>query len=74
MAAARAGLRLAAHDELLWRDLLLGADATRAPGALQAVIAEITARSALDDVLPRMAPETEALIDELLPSWRRSVA
>jgi hypothetical protein len=74
MAAARAGLRLAAHDELLWRDLLLAAEATRAPEALQAVIAEITARSALDDVLPRMAPETEALIDELLPSWRRSVA
>ena len=74
LAAARAGLRLAAHDELLWRDLLLAAEATRAPEALQAVIAEITARSAVDDVLPRMAPETEALIDELLPSWRRSVA
>jgi hypothetical protein len=74
MAAARAGLRLAAYDELLWRDLLLAAEATGAPEALQAVIAEITARSALDDVLPRMAPETEALIDELLPSWRRSVA
>jgi hypothetical protein len=24
-------------------------------------------------VLPRMAPETEALIDELLPPWRSSV-
>jgi len=25
-------------------------------------------------VMPRMAPETEALIDELLPSWRTSAA
>jgi hypothetical protein len=35
---------------------------------------EVSARTALDDVLPRMAPQTEALIDELLPSWRSSVA
>jgi hypothetical protein len=32
------------------------------------------AAAALDDVLPAMAPETESLIDELLPSWRTSVA
>jgi hypothetical protein len=36
-------------------------------------VAEVCARTALDEVLPRMAPETEALIDELLPSWRSSV-
>jgi len=24
--------------------------------------------------MPRLAPETEALIDELLPSWRTSAA
>jgi hypothetical protein len=29
---------------------------------------------ALDEVMPRMAPETEALIDELFPSWRSSAA
>lgn len=74
MAAARAGLRLAAGDELLWRDLLLAADATGAQATVQDVVAEISTRPRLDDALPRMAPETEALIDELLPSWRVSVA
>jgi hypothetical protein len=38
------------------------------------VVSEISARIALDEVMPRMAPETEALIDELLPSWRTSAA
>ena len=41
---------------------------------LRAVVDEIRARTELDDVLPRMAPETETLIDELLPTWRSSVA
>jgi hypothetical protein len=31
-------------------------------------------RPALDEVLPRFSPETEALVDELLPSWRSSAA
>jgi len=74
MAAARAGLRLAFNDEMLWRDLLTGAHATGADHVLRAVVSEISARVALDEVLPRMAPETEALIDELLPSWRTSAA
>jgi hypothetical protein len=74
MAAARAGLRLAFNDEMLWRDLLTGADATGQEHVLRAVVSEISARVALDEVMPRMAPETEALIDELLPSWRTSAA
>jgi hypothetical protein len=74
MDAARAGLRLAFDDEMLWRDLLLAADATGDEMTLRAVVDEVSARAALDKVLPRMAPETEALIDELLPSWRSSVA
>jgi Bacterial transcriptional activator domain len=74
MEAARAGLRLAFNDEVLWRDLLLGAHATGREGVLRAAVAEISARVALDEVLPKMAPETEALIDELLPSWRTSAA
>ncbi len=74
MAAARAGLRLAAGDELLRRDLLLAAHASGDSAALRAVIAEISARTEADQVLAKMAPETEALIDELVPSWRRSVA
>jgi hypothetical protein len=74
MDAARAGLRLAFDDEMLWRDLLLAADATGDEMALRSVVDEVSARAALDNVLPRMAPETEALIDELPPSWRSSVA
>jgi hypothetical protein len=74
MAAARAGLRLAFNDELLWRDLLTGAHATGQEHVLRAVVGELSARVALDEVMPRMAPETEALIDELLPSWRTSAA
>jgi nucleoid-associated protein YgaU len=74
MAAARAGLRLAFNDEMLWRDLLTGAHATGQEHVLRAVVGEISARVALDEVMPRMAPETEALIDELLPSWRTSAA
>jgi len=73
MDASRAGLRLAFDDELLWRDLLTAAHATGREQLLRAVVAELCARTALDEVLPRMAPETEALIDELLPSWRSSV-
>jgi hypothetical protein len=74
MEAARAGLRLAFNDELGWRDLLTAADATGQEHVLRAVVSEISARVALDEVMPRMAPETEALIDELLPSWRTSAA
>ncbi len=74
MDAARAGLRLAFNDELLWRDLLTAAHATGQEHVLRAVVGEVFARVSLDEVLPRMAPQTEALIDELLPSWRSSVA
>jgi len=74
MDAVRAGLRLSFNDELLWRDLLVAAHATGRDAVLHAAVAEVCTRVALDDVLPRMAPETEALIDELLPSWRTSAA
>ncbi|HEY7277676.1 MAG TPA: hypothetical protein VH594_17020 [Trebonia sp.] len=74
MDAARAGLRLAFDDEMLWRDLLRGAHATGQEPVLRAVVDEVSARVALDEVISRMAPETEALIDELLPSWRSSAA
>jgi hypothetical protein len=74
MVAARAGLRLAFDDEALWRDLLRAAAAVGSAEMLRSVVEEISARTALDEVLSRMAPETEALIDELIPSWRNSAA
>ena len=61
MDAARAGLRLAFDDEMLWRDLLRGAHATGQEQVLRAVVDEVSARVALDEVMSRMAPETEAL-------------
>jgi hypothetical protein len=61
------GFDLSAH-------LLKGAHATGDEEVLRAVVSEISARAALDEVLPRLSPETEALIDELLPSWRSSAA
>ena len=60
MDAARAGLRLAFDDEMLWRDLLRGAHATGQEQVLRAVVDEVSARVALDEVMPRMAPEAEA--------------
>jgi len=61
--AARAGLRLAPDDELLWRDLLRAAEATGDRTAVHAVLDELRGRADLD----LLQPETEALIDELAP-------
>lgn len=74
MAAARSGLRLAFDDEELWRDLLRAAHGSGQERVLRSVVDEICARAALDEVMPRMAAQTEALIDELLPSWRSPAA
>ena len=47
-----AGLRLASSDELLWRDLLAAAHASGDESVLRDVVAEVSARAALDEVLP----------------------
>ena len=36
------------------------------------ILVGMYARTVLDEVLPRMVPETKALLDGLLPSWRSS--
>ncbi|GHE33768.1 hypothetical protein GCM10017673_40750 [Streptosporangium violaceochromogenes] len=69
VAAARAGLALAADDEVLWRDLLRATHLTGDPARLRAV-AEALRRRAASQPGGGMAPETEALVDELLPTWR----
>jgi len=74
MDAARAGLQLVPDDELLWRDLLTAAHATGEEHQLRAAASEIWARASLDGPPPGMAPETEALLDELMPTWRWTVA
>ncbi|MEU4571928.1 BTAD domain-containing putative transcriptional regulator [Nonomuraea sp. NPDC023979] len=73
IAAVRAALLLAADDEGLWRDLLRATHATGDLSRLRAVVEGLTRRSAFHPHGGGMAPETEALIDELLPSWRLRV-
>jgi hypothetical protein len=72
--AAGTGLRGAPDEEGLWRDLLRATHATGDGARLRAVVSELEARVAADPALEELHPETEALIDELLPSWRLSVA
>ncbi|MEV7803937.1 hypothetical protein AB0O28_13395 [Microbispora sp. NPDC088329] len=74
VAAVRSGLLLAADDEGLWRDLLRAAHATGEPVRLRAVVDGLLRRAASHPYGGGMAPETEALIDELLPDWRRTVS
>ncbi|WP_336207676.1 BTAD domain-containing putative transcriptional regulator [Nonomuraea sp. LPB2021202275-12-8] len=73
IAAARAALLLATDDETLWRDLLRATHATGDLARLRAVVEGLTRRSTSHPHGGGMAPETEALIDELLPSWRLHV-
>ncbi|WP_232836029.1 hypothetical protein [Actinocorallia populi] len=61
--AARAGLRLAPDDEVLWRDLLRATEATGDRTAVHTVLDELRGRADLD----LLQPETEALIEELVP-------
>ncbi|MFF5211441.1 BTAD domain-containing putative transcriptional regulator [Streptosporangium sp. NPDC000396] len=74
VAAVRAGLLLAADDERLWRDLLRATHLTGDSGRLRAVVDALHRRAESHPEGGGMAPETEALIDELLPSWRMSSA
>ncbi|MEV7012428.1 hypothetical protein [Streptosporangium sp. NPDC051022] len=70
VAAVRSGLLLAADDEGLWRDLLRATHLTGDPARLRTVVEALHRRAAAQPGGGGMAPETEALIDELLPSWR----
>ncbi|TDD37252.1 hypothetical protein E1287_08820 [Actinomadura sp. KC06] len=67
--AARAGLRLAPEDEGLWRDLLRATHATGDVAQVQVVVDELRGRIARDPVYDRLQPQTEALMEELLPDW-----
>ncbi|MGP3911821.1 BTAD domain-containing putative transcriptional regulator [Nonomuraea sp. 10N515B] len=70
VAAVRAALLLSADDEGLWRDLLRATRATEDVVRLRAVVEGLTRRAASHPYGGGMAPETEALIEELLPTWR----
>jgi len=70
VAAVRSGLLLASDDEGLWRALLRAVHATGDTSRLRAVVDALHRRAASHPYGGGMAPETEALIDDLLPTWR----
>ncbi|TNY38657.1 hypothetical protein EIO00_00120 [Thermomonospora catenispora] len=69
--AARAGLRMAPGDEGLWRDLLRAAHATGDRTQVRTVVEELRGRLGADPLIDQLQPETEALIEELMPYWRQ---
>ncbi|WP_367044217.1 BTAD domain-containing putative transcriptional regulator [Streptomyces sp. Je 1-332] len=68
--ALNASLNSAPGDERLWNELLRATHAVGDPARLQAVAADLVARSGARGVPPR----TEALLDELLPTWRSGLS
>ncbi|CAL9544102.1 hypothetical protein SUDANB176_04305 [Streptomyces sp. enrichment culture] len=68
--AIEAALRTAPADERLWNELLRATHALGDPGRLTALAADLIGRSGARGLPPR----TEALLDELLPTWRDAVA
>ncbi|MET9253195.1 BTAD domain-containing putative transcriptional regulator [Streptomyces sp. NPDC003717] len=68
--ALNAALRTAPTDERLWHELLRATHATEDETRLRALAADLTTRSGARGLPPR----TEALLDELLPTWRGGAA
>ncbi|WP_254398769.1 BTAD domain-containing putative transcriptional regulator [Streptomyces sp. AC602_WCS936] len=68
--ALNAALRTAPADERLWHELLRATHATDDTNRLHALAADLVDRSGARGLPPR----TEALLDELLPTWRDRVA
>ncbi|MDT0614219.1 BTAD domain-containing putative transcriptional regulator [Streptomyces lancefieldiae] len=70
MEALNAALRTAPGDERLWHELLRATHATGDTERLGTLAADLIVRSGARGVPPR----TEALLDELLPTWRDGAA
>ncbi|MBE8477814.1 BTAD domain-containing putative transcriptional regulator [Streptomyces justiciae] len=68
--ALNAALNSAPGDERLWHELLRATHSTGDTARLQALAADLITRSGARGLPPR----TEALLDELLPTWRDGVA
>lgn len=68
--ALNAALGSAPADERLWNELLRATHATGDTDRLKRLAADLVARSGARGLPPR----TEALLDELLPTWRNVVA
>jgi uncharacterized membrane protein YgcG len=75
VAAIETGLVVAPDDERLWLELLRATQATGDPARLQAAANSLIARSgSLNGPGRGLPPRVEALLDELLPEWRGSIA
>lgn len=68
--ALNASLNSAPADERLWNELLRATHATGDTDRLKRLAADLVSRSGARG----MPPRTEALLDELLPTWRSNVA
>ncbi|MEV7078764.1 BTAD domain-containing putative transcriptional regulator [Streptomyces sp. NPDC093516] len=68
--ALNAALRTAPEDERLWHELLRATHATGEADRLTALAGDLIGRSGARGLPPR----TEALLDELLPTWRDAIA
>ncbi|NUR25804.1 MAG: hypothetical protein HOV83_08145, partial [Catenulispora sp.] len=74
LAAVRDGLRASPADEELWRALLRATHATGDQTRLQEVVATIQKQTRAVHGDRGLHPKTEALVDELLPTWRETTA
>ncbi|MFE2302365.1 BTAD domain-containing putative transcriptional regulator [Streptomyces sp. NPDC059445] len=68
--ALNASMNSAPADERLWNELLRATHATGDEGKLKRLAADLVSRSGARGLPPR----TEALLDELLPTWRSGTA
>ncbi|MER7401721.1 BTAD domain-containing putative transcriptional regulator [Streptomyces sp. NPDC000070] len=68
--ALNAALRTAPADERLWHELLRATQATGDTSRLTELATDLIGRSGARGLPPR----TEALLDELLPTWRDAIA
>lgn len=66
VSAVRAGLRLAGSSDLLWRDLLVAEHRYGGVASAEQVVAALGERIQVHGLM--LSPETEALIEELLPT------
>ena len=75
VAAVETAMAVAPNDERLWIAYLRATHATGDPGRLEAAAAALIERShAVSGPARGLPPRVEALLDELLPSWRGSIA
>ncbi|MDJ0342477.1 BTAD domain-containing putative transcriptional regulator [Streptomyces sp. H10-C2] len=75
VAAVQAALAVTGSDERLWLALLRATQATGDPARLEAAAESLLVRNQALNGSPRgLPPRVEALLDELLPTWRGSIA